>query len=176
MWAIRRLGLIGASAAVVVAPGPVRAQEGATNARPWAALGLYGFGVRAGADLRGDDQAVVGATADLGYVYTPRLRTRLSGELGFLNGPNSYVGNVEVLYRFTPESSLAIPYLGGGIALAGNEACGADPDCPGLWVQFALGFELRLRETFNWLIEYHPQDAFRRHRLLIGLTTRLPEQ
>jgi hypothetical protein len=160
----------------ILAP-PVVAQEPPTDGpRRIFALGVFGFGVRLGADLRGDDQVVSGATMDVGHVYTTRLRFRLSGELGFLNGPNSYVGNVEMLYRFMPESSPAVPYVGGGLGLAGSEACGSDPSCPGIWVQFALGFELRVRDQFSWLLEYHPEDALRRHRLFVGLTTRLTDR
>jgi hypothetical protein len=39
-------------------------------------------------------------------------------------------------------------------------------------VQFALGFEIRIRDRIAWLVEYHPLDALRRQRILIGFTTR----
>jgi len=45
-------------------------------------------------------------------------------------------------------------------------------DCPAFWAQFVLGFELKLRNQINWLLEYHAEDAFRRHRVFVGLTTR----
>src|SRR3989442_1212949 len=35
-----------------------------------------------------------------------------------------------------------------------------------------FGFELHYRSTFNWLLEYHGMDAFRRNRVYVGLTTR----
>jgi hypothetical protein len=35
-----------------------------------------------------------------------------------------------------------------------------------------LGIEVRYRSTFNWLLEYHALNAFRRNRLYLGLTTR----
>ena len=139
---------------------------------PWAKVGLFGFGARLGADFEGEGQVVAGLAFDLGYVADDRLRVRLSGELGFLNTDNTYVTNLELVYRFMPDSANAIPYVGGGVALFGRAECEADPNCPELWVQFVLGFEMRLREEMNWLVEYHPENAFRRHRVFIGLTTR----
>ena len=139
---------------------------------PWAKVGLFGFGARLGVDFEGEGQAVAGVALDLGYVADERLRVRLSGELGFLNIDNTYVTSLELIYRFMPDSAKAIPYLGAGVGLFGRAACDADPECPELWLQFALGFEMRLRDGMNWLIEYHPQNALRRHRVFIGLTTR----
>ncbi|UCF41894.1 MAG: hypothetical protein JSW43_06120 [Gemmatimonadota bacterium] len=139
---------------------------------PWARVGLFGFGARLGADFEGGGQAVASLALDLGYVADERLRVRLSGELGFLNTDNTYVTSLELVYRFMPDSALAIPYVGGGLGLSGRAECEADPDCPALWLQFALGFEIRLRDEMNWLVEYRPEDAFRRHRVLIGLATR----
>lgn len=139
---------------------------------PWARVGLFGFGARLGVDFEDDGQAVASVALDVGYVADPRLRVRLSGELGFLNSDNTYLANAELIYRFMPDSAGAIPYVGGGVGLFGRAECEADPDCPALWVQFVLGFELRLRDELNWMVEYHPEDAFRRHRVFVGLTTR----
>lgn len=139
---------------------------------PWARIGLFGFGARFGVDFEDDGQAVTGLALDVGYVADDRLRVRLSGELGFLNTDNTYVTSLELVYRFMPDSALAIPYVGAGVGVFGRTECEADPDCPDLWLQFALGFEMRLREEMNWLVEYHPEDAFRRHRVFIGLATR----
>ncbi|PYO98586.1 MAG: hypothetical protein DMD60_03895, partial [Gemmatimonadetes bacterium] len=66
-------------------------------------LGLFGFGVRSGIDLAGPTQMVFGVTLDAGDLVSPRLRVRPSGEIGFFNGRNSYVGSLEALYRFTAE-------------------------------------------------------------------------
>lgn len=140
--------------------------------RRWVQFGLYGFGARVGADFQDDGQAVASFSLDVGYIYTDRLRVRPSGELGWLNGPNTYVANVELLYRFTPDTNVAVPYVGAGIALAGRGDCALDPGCPALWAQFVLGFEMRFRGQISWLLEYHAEDAIRRHRLLVGLTTR----
>jgi hypothetical protein len=139
---------------------------------PWARVGLFGFGVRLGVDFEGDGQAVASMALDLGYVADERLRVRLSGELGFLNSDNTYLANLELIYRFMPDSAPAIPYVGGGLGLFGRAECEADPDCPALWAQFALGFEMRLRDEMNWLVEYHAEDTFRRHRVFVGLATR----
>src|SRR6266496_743058 len=59
-----------------------------------------------------------------------------------------------------------------GLGVAGRDGCGADPACPGLWLNTVFGFELHYHSTFNWLLEYHGMDRMRRHRLYIGLTTR----
>jgi hypothetical protein len=145
---------------------PKNAKHGGTR------LGLFGFGVRAGVDVRHSGQLVLGSTLDIGDLFTSRLRLRPSVELGVFNGPNTYVGNFEALWRFTDDEEVATPYVGLGLGVAGRDGCGSDPNCPGLWLNTVFGLELRDRSTFNWLIEYHGMDAMRRHRLYIGLTTR----
>jgi len=140
--------------------------------RPWAKFGVYTVGLRGGFELEGDGQALAGGSMDVGYLYSERLRFRLVGELGFAPSPNSYVGSFELAYRFTADSNVAIPYIGTGIALAGNELCGTVPGCPAVWWQFVLGFELRLNDRTNWLIEYHSQNALKRHRILVGIVMR----
>jgi hypothetical protein len=148
---------------------PPDLDEGST--RPFQ-LGLYGFAVRAGVDFEGQGQAVASFALDMGDLYTDRLRLRPSAELGFGWGDNTYVANAEVVYRFTADTAVAVPYIGGGAALSGQEGCGLIDDCPRFWAQFVLGFELRLRHQINWLLEYHAEDAFKRHRIFVGLTTR----
>jgi hypothetical protein len=135
-------------------------------------IGLFGFGVRAGVDFRRSGQFVLGSTLDLGDLFSNRLRLRPSAEVGVFNGPNTYVGNFEVLWRFTDDEEVATPYIGAGVGVAGRDGCGTDPQCPDLWVNTVFGFELHYRSTFNWLVEYHGMDRLRRHRLFIGLTTR----
>jgi hypothetical protein len=135
-------------------------------------IGLYGFGIRSGLDANGGGQAVLGATLDAGNLFVSRLRVRPSAEVGMLNGANTYAGSLEFLYRFLDDDRAAAPYLGGGLSVAGHTDCGADPGCPGLWVNVVLGIEIRVRSTFNWLIEYHAMDAFKHNRLYLGLTTR----
>ena len=135
-------------------------------------IGLFGFGVRGGVDFRKSGQFVMGATLDLGDLFTNRIRLRPSAEVGVFNGPNTYVGNFEALWRFTDDEEVATPYIGLGLGVAGREGCGTDPACPGLWLNTVFGFELHYRSTFNWLLEYHGMDRMRRHRLYIGLTTR----
>lgn len=138
---------------------------------PWIRLGIFGFGARVGVDFEGECQMVTSMALDVGYLLVPRLRMRFSGDVGVFNGDNTYVGSFEFIYRFTPDTAIATPYVGTGLALFGEDNCGLDPDCPAVWLQFVLGFEMRLREGINWLIEYHPMDAFRRQRIMIGLTT-----
>jgi hypothetical protein len=135
-------------------------------------LGLFGFGVRGGIDLRGDGQFLLGSSLDVGDLFTKRVRLRPSAEIGVFNGPNTYVAHMDGMWRFTDDEEVATPYVGLGLALAGREDCGADPQCPDLWLTIVFGFELRFRSTFNWLLEYRGMDALRRHRLYVGLTTR----
>ncbi|HKW40756.1 MAG TPA: hypothetical protein VJN39_05865 [Gemmatimonadales bacterium] len=135
-------------------------------------LGLFGFGARGGIDLSGNTQMVVGITLDAGNLFTSRFRIRPSGEIGFFNSENSYVGSFEALYRFTGDEEAATPYAGGGFSLAGHRSCGSDPSCPALWVNFVIGFEVHYRSTFNWLLEYHAMDGFQHNRFYAGLTTR----
>ncbi|HEX2681501.1 MAG TPA: hypothetical protein VHQ03_09435, partial [Candidatus Dormibacteraeota bacterium] len=131
-------------------PPPVRA-SGEEGTR----LGLYGFGVRGGVDVAGLSQFVVGVTLDAGNLASNRLRLRPSGEIGVFNGVNSYVGSLEGVYRFTEDQEKVTPYVGAGLSLAGHDRCGADPQCPAVWANVLVGFELHYRSTFNWLLEYH---------------------
>ncbi|OLC08017.1 MAG: hypothetical protein AUH41_09200 [Gemmatimonadetes bacterium 13_1_40CM_66_11] len=158
--------LIGHEAAAQEFVSPKNANHGGTR------IGLFGFGVRGGVDFRRSAQLVLGTTLDIGDLFSNRLRLRPSAEVGLFNGPHTYVGNFELLWRFTADEEVATPYIGGGLGVAGRDGCGTDPRCPGLWVNTVFGFELRYRSTFNWLIEYHGMDRMRRHRLYIGLTTR----
>jgi hypothetical protein len=150
---------------------PVAAQD--TGAQPSKfRLGLFGFAAQAGIDFSGDDQAVFGATLDVGNLYGERLRMRAGAELGIGSAANTYVFNGEILFRFLPDAMVAVPYVGGGLALYTQEQCDSVARCPAVWLQFALGFELRIRDYIAWFMEYHGEDAFRRNRLFIGLTTR----
>ena len=168
--------VLGGAALALAAPMRGAAQEfkppRVSGASSGTHLGLFGFGVRGGIDLKNRGQVVVGTALDLGDLFSSRVRLRPSGEIGVFNGGNSYVGSLEALYRFTDDDQVAIPYIGTGLSLAGHEHCGADPGCPGVWVNLVFGFELHYKSTFNWLLEYHAMDALRRHRVYIGLTTR----
>jgi hypothetical protein len=161
------VGTLAATTAAAQQFSPPRS-AGSTGTR----LGLFGFGVRTGLDLRGDGQLVLGTTLDAGDLFTRRVRLRPSAEIGVFNGANTYVGSLESLWRFTEDEEVATPYVGIGFSVASHEDCGADPDCPDLWLNLVFGFELRYRSTFNWLLEYHGMDLMRRHRLYVGLTTR----
>jgi hypothetical protein len=135
-------------------------------------LGLFGFGSRLGVDPSGQRQAVVGTTLDAGDLFTDRVRLRPSAEIGLGDSVTTYVVNLELLFRFTADSASAIPYVAFGPALYSQERCATAVDCPQVWAQFAIGFELRFRGSMNWLLEYHGEDGLRRHRFFIGLTTR----
>ena len=135
-------------------------------------LGLYGFGTRFGVDPSGRRQALFGTTLDAGDLFTDRVRLRPSAEIGLGDSVTTYVVNLELMFRFTADSELAVPYVAFGPALYSQERCGTAVNCPQVWAQFALGFEIRFRGHMNWLLEYHGEDALRRHRFFIGLTTR----
>jgi len=137
-------------------------------------LGLYGFGTRLGVDPSGSKQAILGTTLDAGDLFTDRVRLRPSAEIGLGDSVTTYVVNLELMFRFTADSELAVPYVAFGPALYSQEHCGTVTgiDCPAVWAQFALGFEIKLRGHMSWLLEYHGEDALRRHRFFIGLTTR----
>ena len=165
---------------LLVLPRPARAQEfqppqqQAGGAGHGVRLGLYGFGTRLGVDPSGNKQAILGTTLDAGDLFTDRVRLRPSAEIGLGDSVTTYVVNLELLFRFTADSELAVPYVAFGPALYSQEHCGTVTgiDCPAIWAQFALGFEIKLRGHLNWLLEYHGEDALRRHRFFIGLTTR----
>lgn len=135
-------------------------------------IGLFGFGVRGGIDLATPRQLVLGVTLDAGDLWTHRLRIRPSGEIGMFNGANSYVGSLEALYRLSEDEEMATPYVGGGFSFAGHDACGSDRECPDVWANIAIGFEVHFRSTFNWLLEYRALAGFNHNRLYMGLTTR----
>jgi len=135
-------------------------------------LGIFGFGSRAGVDFAGRNQLIMSPTLDVADVFTDRVRLRPSAEIGVGDSVTTYVMNLELMFRFTPDTEIAVPYVGFGGAVMSQERCAAAVDCPRLWAQFALGFELKFREHINWLLEYHGEDGLRRHRFFIGLATR----
>jgi len=150
---------------------PPKDQTVDTSASP-VRLGLFGFSTRLGVDFAGKNQAVLSPTLDVGDVFSDRVRIRPSAEVGLGDSVTTYVVNLELMYRFMPDKEVAVPYLGFGGAVYSQERCGAAPECPRIWAQFALGFEIKLREHINWLLEYHGEDGLRRHRFFIGLATR----
>ena len=151
---------------------PPDAEEQAATGEGRLNFGLYGFSMRMGLDIEGDTQPLVSLALDIGDVLTDRLRLRPSAEIGFGNVIDTYVVNAEVMFRFTDDTEAAVPYVGGGFGVAGQDNCRLATVCPEVWLQFALGFEIRIREHLNWLLEYHAEDGLQRHRLFIGLSTR----
>jgi hypothetical protein len=135
-------------------------------------LGLLGFGSRIGADFEGRNQIIVSPTLELADLFSPQVRLRPSAEVGLGDTVTTYVINAELMYRFTADREPAVPYVGFGGALYSQQRCNRAADCPRVWAQFALGFELKFREHINWLLEYRGEDGLRRHRFFIGLTTR----
>lgn len=134
-------------------------------------IGFYGFGTRLGWDVE-DGEAIISITFDLGNLGSDQVRLRPSAEIGFGEDVDTYVVSAELIYRFTPDTERAIPYVGLGLAVAGRDNCSTGPSCPEAWLQFVLGFEMEFRSSMNWLLEYHAEDALNRHRLFFGLTTR----
>ncbi len=167
MMIIAAIGLLGARLVTAQEFVPPK-----SSAHSGTRFGLFGFGVRGGVDLRGAGQFVLGTTLDVGNLFSNRIRLRPSAEVGVFNGPNTYVGSLDVLWRFAEDEEVATPYVGLGFSVAGRENCSADPNCPDLWANLAIGFELHYRSTFNWLMEYRALDELHRHRVYVGLTTR----
>ena len=136
-------------------------------------FGITGFGARAGVDFTGANQLISSISLDIADLYTSRFRLRPSGEIGIGGGINTYLVNLDVIWRFVSDAETAVPYIGAGFGVfAANPGCGPAPGCPKFWPQFELGFELRFRPGINWLIEYRAEDLVRRHRFFVGLTTR----
>ncbi len=134
-------------------------------------IGVFGFSTRFGYDLS-DNQPIIGAALDLGNLGSDRVRFRPSIEVGFGEGSYTYTTNAEIVYRFTSDTETAIPYVGFGLGIFVEDSCGSLDGCPSVWAQFALGFEVRLRDNFDWFIEYHGEDALSRQRFFVGLTSR----
>lgn len=135
-------------------------------------LGIFGFGSRIGVDFAGRNQVIVSPMLDVADLFSDRVRLRPSAEIGLGGTVTTYVTNLELMYRFTADQEIAVPYIGFGGAVFSQDGCAAAAECPRLWAQFALGFELKFREHINWLLEYHGEDGLRRHRFFIGLSTR----
>ncbi|MBI2072843.1 MAG: hypothetical protein HYW52_01505 [Gemmatimonadetes bacterium] len=147
-------------------------QEQAAGGTGSLRIGIFGFASRVGVDFAGTNQVIVSPTLDVADLFTNRLRLRPSAEIGLGDTVATYVINLELMYRFTADQEIAVPYIGFGGAVMSQERCATAVDCPRLWAQFALGFELKFREQINWLLEYHGEDGLRRHRFFIGLATR----
>jgi hypothetical protein len=126
-------------------------------------VGILGFSTRAGAQVTQDGQAVIGTTIDLAQLWSPRVRLRPSAEVGFGRPEKSLGANVEILFRFQPETAPAIPYLGTGVGYYDDGAV------EHVWPTVVLGFELPYRGGMRWLIEYHALDGLRRSRFLVGM-------
>jgi hypothetical protein len=127
---------------------------------------LFGFSVRGGLDVTGGVQWVIGTSLDIMELWSPRVRLRPSVEIASEPGSTvTFHWAGELIYRFQPDNAPAIPYVGIGLGHM-SEAH------PTIWPTIAIGFELQLRRSFNWLIEYHALDRLGRHRFLIGLSTR----
>jgi len=112
--------------------------------------GCFGFGVRGGVDFRKSGQFVMEATLDLGDLLTNRIRLRPSAEVGVFNGPNTYVGNFEALWRFTTTRRWQTPYIGLGLAWRAAKVAAPIRHARAV-VKHRFGFELHYRSTFNWL-------------------------
>ncbi|HEY2825168.1 MAG TPA: hypothetical protein VGI83_06455 [Gemmatimonadales bacterium] len=159
-------------------PGSVAAQRFATpdsvSGGPGAVrLGLLGFSAKGGADFKSGGRAIASVGLDLGDLFSDRVRIRPSLEIGIDADTTNYIGSAELMYRFTPDSTIAVPYVLFGLGLYGQQHCNVIASgCPKVLAQFGLGFEIKLDAHMNWMLEYHGEDALRRHRVLVGLTTR----
>ena len=128
-------------------------------------MDLFSFSTRAGIDVSRPAQWVVGTTVDIAEMWSPRVRLRPSLEVSSDGNVTRLHWSGEVIYRFQPDNAPAIPYVGLGVGHM-THCIG----CTDLWPTVVMGFELRFRPAFNWLIEYHALDRLGRHRFLIGLS------
>ncbi len=126
-------------------------------------VGVLGFSTRFGAQVTQDGQAILGSTVDLAQLWSPRVRLRPSAEVGFGQPDRSLGVNVEIVFRFQPETAPAIPYVGTGVGYYDDGAVER------VWPTFLLGFELPYQRGLRWLVEYHALDGLRRSRFLVGL-------
>lgn len=148
-------------------PAPPPAENPPVQSEPRGLfIDIFAFSTRAGAQVNRDGQAVLGSTVDLVQLGTPRFRLRPSFEVGFGQPEKSLGVNLEAIYRFQPDAAPAIPYVGLGAGYYD------DGTTDFIWPTVALGFELPLRRSYNWLVEYHGLDGLKRSRFFIGLTTR----
>jgi hypothetical protein len=182
----RALRLIGVSLLAAFAASRAAAQDfvppdrGRTTPPPGAAaprpsgesearfqLGVFGFSTRGGWQVNKGGQGVIGAAVDVAQLGSPLVRLRPSVEFGIGNSFTSIGANLEVVYRFQPDQAPAIPYLGLGVGYYDDRLGSKNA-----WPTVVMGFELPLKRSFNWLIEYHALDTLRRSRFLVGLSTR----
>jgi len=130
-------------------------------------MDLFSFSTRAGIDVSRPAQWVVGSTLDIAEMWSPRVRLRPSFEVSSNGSLVQLHLAGEVVYRFQSDDAPAIPYA--GIGVGHMSRCSG---CTTIWPTVAIGFELRFRSAFNWLVEYHALDRLGRHRFLVGLATR----
>jgi len=129
---------------------------------------LIGFSTRGGIDISDGTSLVLGSALDVAELWSPVVRLRPSFEYSGSGSNTALHLALEVVYRFQPDRAPAIPYVGLGLGYFKQESGGEER----LWPTAAMGFELALRPSFNWLIEYHALDRMGRHRFLVGLSTR----
>ena len=152
-------------------PDPAAGRRTGDQAQPAAAvqesnafrIGILGFSTRGGAQVTQEGQAVLGTTIDLAQLGSPRVRLRPSAEVGFGSPEKSLGANLEVVFRFQPETAPAIPYVGAGVGYYDDDSVER------VWPTFVLGFELPFQQHMRWLVEYHGLDGLRRSRFLVGL-------
>jgi len=169
-----RLMLVAAPLACAAPPAsaqefqpPASATAGPSSAGTGFNMDLYSFSVRGGIDVTRPAQWVVGTTLDVAEMWSPRVRLRPSFEVSSTGGAVQLHWAAEAMYRFQGDEAPAIPYVGLGVGHMSR--C---TGCTAIWPTVVIGFELRFRPAFNWLVEYHALDRLGRHRFLIGLATR----
>jgi hypothetical protein len=129
---------------------------------------VFSFSTRAGIDVSRRAKWVVGTALEVAELWSPRVRLRPSLEVASDTGSTvTFHWAAEIMYRFQPDNAPAIPYV--GIGIGHMSTCHS---CTAVWPTIVLGFELELRPSFNWLVEYHSLDRLGRHRFLVGLATR----
>ena len=135
-------------------------------------FGIFGVGARVGFDLTDRDQGFMSTIVDMGDLVGPRVRLRSLAEISFGSGLDNYQVGSEIVFRFLDDSPPAVPYFAFGLSVFGQQQCQFFSDCPALYGNFSLGFEMLIDGTMAWMIEYRGEDLWRRNRLMIGVTSR----
>ena len=167
------VALLACAAAPAAAQDFVPPSSGGGSASNGLLVDLIGFSTRVGADVSRGGSLVLGSAFDVAELWSPQVRLRPSFEFSAAGSTRSLHVAAEVVYRFQPDRAPVIPYAGIGVGYFVQDSTSASHSGQRrVWLNLVMGFELALRPSFNWLLEYHALDRLGRHRFLVGLSTR----
>jgi hypothetical protein len=165
--------LLAGTAVPAAAQDFVPPSSGGASAANGLRVDLIGFSTRVGVDVSHGGSLVLGSAFDVAELWSPQVRLRPSFEFSAAGSTRSLHVAAEVIYRFQPDRAPAIPYAGIGVGYFAQDSSSASNGRQRrVWIDLVMGFELALRPSFNWLLEYHALDRLGRNRFLLGLSTR----